>query len=120
MKYLKQFSVIITFSFIGELLHHMIPLQIPASIYGLVLLFAALVFGGVRLQQVKEAANFLIAVMPLMFIPAGVRLLESWGELRPILIPVVVILLVSTVLVMGVSGRVTQQVIRRGKKRGNE
>ena len=79
-------------------------------------LFIALMTGLVKLPQVHEAARFLIEIMPLMFIPAGVGLIDSWGELRPILLPVIVLLLVSTVLVMGVSGQVTQQMMHHGKK----
>lgn len=116
MKYLRQFLVILLFSFLGELLHFVIPLQIPGSIYGLLLLFAALLLGIVKLHQVQETAKFLIEIMPLMFVPAGVGLLESWDVLQPILVPVIVIMVVSTVLVMGVSGQVTQIVIRRNKK----
>lgn len=120
MKYLRQLWIILFFSFLGEALHALIPLQIPASIYGLVLLFAALMAGWIRLPQVQETAKFLIEIMPLMFIPAGVGLIESWGELQPILIPVLVIMVVSTVLVMGISGGVTQGIIRRSdaKKKG--
>ena len=108
MKYLRQLLMILIFSFIGEVLHAVIPIQMPASIYGLVLLFIALMTGLVKLPQVHEAARFLIEIMPLMFIPAG--------ELRPILLPVIVLLLVSTVLVMGVSGQITQQMMHHGKK----
>lgn len=88
MKYLRQLLMILIFSFIGEVLHAVIPIQMPASIYGLVLLFIALMTGLVKLPQVHEAARFLIEIMPLMFIPAGVGLIDSWGELRPILLPV--------------------------------
>lgn len=112
MKYIGQFMIILLFSFLGELMHDLIPLQIPGSIYGLVLLFAALLLGIVRLPQVKETAKLLIELMPLMFVPAGVGLINSWKELRPVLVPVVVIMVVSTVLVMGVSGQVTQIVMR--------
>ena len=111
MKYLRQFLVILLFSFVGELLHELIPLQIPASIYGLVLLFIALLAGWIRLSQVKEAAKFLIEILPLMFIPAGVGLLESWGVLKPILLPVCVIMVISTILVLGISGVVTQKMM---------
>lgn len=117
MKFLRQFLLIILFSLIGELLHALIPLPIPASIYGLVLLFAALMTGLVKLSHVKETAKFLIEIMPIMFVPAGVGLMESWGEFQAMLVPILVILIVSTVLVMGVSGQVTQTVIRMQKKR---
>ena len=117
MKYLRQLLIILIFSFIGEILHSLIPIQVPASIYGLVLLFITLLTGIIQLPQVKEAAKYLIEIMPLMFIPAGVGLLESWGDLKSILIPVLILLVVSTVLVMGVSGKVTQGMIQRSKRK---
>ena len=63
MKYLRQLLMILIFSFIGEVLHAVIPIQMPASIYGLVLLFIALMTGLVKLPQVHEAARFLIEIM---------------------------------------------------------
>lgn len=117
MKYLKQLLWILLFSFLGELLNHLIPLQIPGSIYGLVLLFAALLTGIIKLHQVRETAKYLIEIMSILFIPAGVGLLTSWDVLSPVLLQVLVIIVVSTVLVMGISGRVTQTVIRMEQKR---
>lgn len=117
MKYLRQLLIILIFSFIGEILHSLIPIQVPASIYGLVLLFIALLTGIIQLPQVKEAAKYLIEIMPLMFIPAGVGLLESWGDLKSILIPVLILLVISTVLVMGISGKVTQGMIQRSERK---
>ena len=120
MKYLRQLLIILIFSFIGEILHSLIPIQVPASIYGLVLLFIALLTGIIQLPQVKEAAKYLIEIMPLMFIPAGVGLLESWGNLKSILVPVLLLLVASTILVMGVSGKVTQGIIQRSKRKESE
>ena len=120
MKYLRQLLIILILSFIGEVLHSLIPIQVPASIYGLVLLFIALLTGIIQLPQVKEAAKYLIEIMPLMFIPAGVGLLESWGDLKSILIPVLILLVASTILVMGVSGKVTQGIIQRSKRKESE
>ncbi|MCI7242469.1 MAG: CidA/LrgA family protein [Lachnobacterium sp.] len=117
MKYLRQLLIILIFSFIGEILHSLIPIQVPASIYGLVLLFIALLTGIIQLPQVKETAKYLIEIMPLMFIPAGVGLLESWGNLKSILVPVLLLLVASTILVMGVSGKVTQGIIQRSKRK---
>ena len=117
MKYIRQFLWILLFSFAGEVLKSLIPLPIPASIYGLLLLLFALVAGLLPLESVKEISKFLIEIMPLMFIPAAVGLLESWGALSSILWQVAAATAVSTVLVMGVSGQVTQYLIRRqGRK----
>ena len=117
MKYLKQFGMILFISFLGEILRAVIPLPIPASIYGLVLMLTALLTGILPLEKVRDTGKFLIEIMPLMFIPAAVGLLDSWSALRPILLSVAVITVVTTVAVMGVSGRVTQFVIRRDRRK---
>lgn len=108
MKYLRQFSIILLISLIGEMLHSLIPLPVPASIYGLAILFTALTGGFLSLDKVKETGYFLIEIMPLMFIPAAVGLLGAYHVLMPILLPYAVITLLSTLLVMFVAGRVTQ------------
>lgn len=116
MKYLRQFLWILFFSFLGEALRALLPLPVPASIYGLVLLFAALELGILKLSAVQETGKFLIEIMPVLFIPAGAGLIDSWDALRPMCIPVIVIMIVSTVIVMAISGSVTQFVIRRGQR----
>ena len=118
MRYLKQLVIILLISFLGELLHTFIPLPVPASIYGLVLMLLALCTGVVKLASVRDTGKFLLDIMPVMFIPAAVGLLDSWGILAPVWLPVAVITVVSTVLVMGVGGLVAQWVIRREHKEG--
>ena len=116
MKFLKQFSIILFISFLGEILHTLIPLPVPASVYGLVLMLSALVTGILKLGQVRETAAFLIEIMPVMFIPAGVGLMESWSSLQPVWLPVILITILTTVLVMAVTGKVTQAMIGKEKK----
>ena len=113
MKYLRQLLIILIFSFIGEVLHSLIPIQVPASIYGLVLLFIALLTGIIQLPQVKEAAKYLIEIMPLMFIPAAVGLLEAWNIIQSVWLQYLAVPAVSTVFVMAIAGRATQYMIRR-------
>lgn len=116
MKYIKQFGIILAISFIGEICNYLIPLPIPASIYGLVILFTGLCTGWIPFESVKETGNFLIEIMPLMFIPAAVGLLNAWGILRSIWIPVLSITLLTTIIVIAVTGRVTQFMVQRGRK----
>ena len=113
MKYLRQFGIILFVSFLGEILHGLIPLPIPASVYGLVLMLIALCTGILKLKQVKETAGFLIEIMPVMFIPAAAGLLDSWPSLRPMWLPMILITLLTTVIVMAVTGLVTQFLIRK-------
>lgn len=120
MRYVKQFAIILAVTCVGEILKYFIPLPIPASIYGLVLMLVLLMTRRVRLESVKETAEFLIEIMPMMFIPAAVGLLVSWEQLRPILIPVVAITVVSTFVVMIVTGKVTDFLTRDCVEHANQ
>lgn len=115
MKFLIQFLIIIAFSFAGELLHYSLPLPIPASIYGIILLFLALELKVLKVKDIRETSSFLIAVMPVMFIPAAVGLIDSWHAIANAWLQYIVVTVVSTFIVMGASGWITQFVIRRGK-----
>lgn len=117
MKLLRQFMIILSLALAGEVLSALIPLPIPASIYGIVLLFALLVSGLLKIEQIKTVSSFLIEIMPIMFVPAAVGLMQSYHLLAPSLGAYAVIIVVSTVAVMGVSGRITQRVIRSDKEK---
>lgn len=112
MKYLKQFLIILTISFAGEILHQLLPLPVPAGIYGILLLFALLKTGILPLASVRETACFLVEIMPVMFIPAAVGIMDSWGIIAPSWLEYLTMTVVSTVIVMAVSGLVTQAVLR--------
>lgn len=117
MKYVRQFCIILLVSFLGEVLYELLPFPIPASVYGLILMLAALISGILKVNHVRETALFLIEIMPVMFIPAGVGLISSWEVLKPIVVPIAVITVLTTVIVMAVTGRVTQMVIRLEERR---
>lgn len=117
MKFVLQFLIIMVFAFLGELLHYFIPLPIPASIYGIVLLFLALELKVVKVSDIEQTSSFLIAIMPLMFLPPAVGVIESWDLIQGAWLPYVVVTVVSTVVVMAVSGRVTQRIIRKGGRK---
>ena len=120
MKYLKQFCIIIAISFVGEVLNKLVPLPIPASIYGIVILFTLLCTKVIKVSDVKEASKFLIEIMPIMFVPPAAGLLETWGVVQTGLWQYLLLTVVSTVIVMIVSGLVTQLVIKSGGKRENK
>lgn len=120
MKYLKQFLIIMLVSCIGELLYSLLPFPIPATIYGLVIMLFLLCFKIIPLHAVKETAEFLIKIMPVMFIPAGVGLIVYWSQLKEFLIPICVIIVVSSILVMLVTGKVSDLLIRKKEKSNHE
>ena len=120
MKYIKQFLIILAISFIREFLKYLLPFPIPASIYGMPVPFPGLMTGIIKLESVKETGKFLIEIMPVMFIPAGVGIMTSWGLLKPILVPVCIITVVTIVTVMAATGWVSQCIIRMNKEKGKD
>lgn len=116
MKFLKEIAIIFGITMVGEILNEWIPLPVPAGVYGLFLLLGLLCAGMVKLEDVSETGNLLLDVMPVMFIPAAVGLIEKFEELKAILIPLVVITVVSTFFVMTVTGKTTEFVLRHHKK----
>ena len=117
MKYVRQFLIILAISLAGEILKYILPLPIPASIYGIVLLFAALETRLLKIDAIRETSAFLLEIMPMLFVPAGVGLLEKWDVLRPVWLPCAAIVVVSTFTVFAAAGCTTQRVMRLRQKR---
>lgn len=120
MKYLKQFSIILLISFVGEFLHHRLPFPVPASIYGVAVLFFCLEFKVIQLSAVKDTGDFLIEIMPVMFIPPAVGLVEVWGTLYPRFFAYFATAFLSTFFVMFVSGKTAEYVANNISKRGDK
>lgn len=117
MKYIKQISIVIIISFIGELLNYFIPLPIPGSIYGMILLFILLFGGIIKMHQIEETGRFLIDIMPILFVPSAVGIMSQFEQLKSIWIEIIVITIITTFIVMGVTGLTTQTIIRMKKHR---
>ena len=114
MKYLSQFLIIMGFTLAGEALQRLIPVAIPASVYGLALLFLALCLKLVKVEQVKDVGGFLTSILPVLFVSPTVGILEHWSLIRPQLLAIALLLVGSTVLTFGLSGTLTQLLSRKG------
>ena len=117
MKYIGQLTIILGATFLGELLYALLPLPVPAGIYGLLLLVLALAFRLIRLEQVEETGDFLVQIMPVTFIPAAAGLIPAWPLLWEFLLPIVTVILVTTLLTFGVTGKVTEYILNREEKK---
>lgn len=120
MRFIKQLLIILGVTFAGEALHFLLPLPVPASIYGLVLMLLCLCFKVFPLRAVEETGDFLIDLMPALFVPATVGVMAAWDVLQPVLLQVALITFLSLIVVMAVSGQVTQWALRREAKHHQE
>ena len=115
MKYLHQAAVILLFSFLGELLHAALPLQIPASIYGMVLLFAALSLKLVKPEQVSDTGHFMVNIMAVLFVCPAVGLISCIELIKEHWLAICAVLAMSFPLTFFVTGRVTQALLKRNE-----
>lgn len=120
MKYIRQACVIFGITMIGEFLNYALPLPIPGGVYGLFLMLIALCTGVIKLSDVEETANFLLDTMSIMFVPATVGLIEHVDLLKAVIIPFSIIVVISTVIVMAVTAKVTQLLIHKTGKKENK
>ena len=117
MRYVIQLFIIICFSFVGEILHEVLPFPIPASIYGIVLLFLALELKVLKVAQIREVSTTLIISMPVMFVPPAVGLISSWENIKDNWAEYLAITFASTFAVMAIAGWTTQRIILWQKNR---
>lgn len=115
MKYIHQFLIIMLISFVGELLS-LLPLPVLASVYGLLILLFCLFTGIIKLKDIEEVADWLILIMPVLFVPSAVSLMNVGDELLGDLLVIGIVLIVSTIVVMVVTGKVAQYMIERKEK----
>lgn len=118
MKLIFQFGRILLICFLAEVMATLIPLPIPASVYGLLLMLIALGLKLIKVDQVKQASSFLVGILPILFLVPAVGIMSLWSELRAFLLPCVLAAVPVTVLVMAASGLVTQWIQNLGRKGG--
>ena len=118
MKYVLQFGVIMLFSLAGDLCHALLPLPIPASIYGMVLLFLAFASKLLKVDAVKETGAFLVSMLPLLFVIPTVGLMAYWDLIRADVFRIAVLIVVTTILTFGVSGMLTKLFRKGGEENG--
>ncbi|TCO74760.1 CidA/LrgA family protein [Marinisporobacter balticus] len=112
MKLFGQFIIIVCIWQLGEWLSKVSSLPIPGSILGMFILFSLLFFKVIKLSWVEYCGNFLLKHLAFFFIPAGVGLIASLDLLKANWLSLSIIILLSTIIVMGVTGYVVQKFIK--------
>ena len=120
MKYIWQLTIILGVSFLGEALNVLLPLPVPASIYGLIIMFILLCTKALKVESVKETSDFFLMAMPILFIVSGVGIIDYWEIIKPILFPSFIVMFVVTIIIMVATGHITQGIISASEKRRNK
>lgn len=113
MKYVKQFFIILIMAVLGGILNWLIPLPIPATVWGMLLMFIALMCGLVKLNQVEDTADFFMGIMPMLFVPLAVGLMDTWQILADHAMPIIIIVVASFFICYAVTGKTADIIISR-------
>ena len=116
MKYVKQFLIILMMAVLGGLLNWLIPLPIPATVWGMMLMFIALMCGLVKLDQVEDTADFFMGIMPMLFVPLAVGLMDTWQILADYAMPIIIIVVASFFICYAVTGKTADIIITRSSR----
>ena len=117
MKYIRQLAIILGVTFAGELVYEILNLPVPASIYGLIIMLILLESGLVKFNAIKDVGQFMLNIMTITYVPSTDRIMTAAKKLKSFLMPILISLFVITIIVMIVTGRVSQFVLERtGKK----
>ena len=115
---LREFMLIFTINYVGILLSKILHLPLPGTIASLLLLFLMLQFKVLKLEKIENAGNFLLLNMTIFFMPPTVKIIDSYDLLEKDLVKIIIIIVISTFLTMGITGKVVQMMIDYREKKG--
>ncbi|MDE1547980.1 CidA/LrgA family protein [Jeotgalibaca caeni] len=121
MRIIKQLFWIFLFALLGEIVSTAIAeiVAIPGSVIGMVLLFFALHFKWIKMEQVDEVGTWLTDNMAIFFVPAGVGLMTNFDVLGQVWVQLLVIMLVTTTIMMAFVGKLVQFVKQRAERKND-
>ncbi len=116
---LRAFVVIVCFQFAGEALSRLAGLPVPGPVVGLALLVLAALAWPALQREVEEVADLLLRHLSLLFVPAGVGVLQYLDLLRREWLPLLAVIVISTALTLAVSALAFTAMARRGGRGGD-
>lgn len=113
MKLLRQFAIILGICYLGIAVQKLFSLPLPGNIIGMIMLLICLLTGVIKMDMIEEISEFLLKHLAFFFIPAGVGLISCMGILKSYGIAIFMVCLITTIVIMAVTGMVVQMIIRR-------
>ena len=99
---------------VSSLMSHII--VIPGNIIGMVILLVLLTANILKLSMIEETSSFMLKYMGFFFVPLSVGIMESYKLIQDSIIQIIIILVISCILVMYVSCKVTDVLISYKEK----
>ena len=105
---IRQLAILLGCLALGELIITLTHIPLPSSILGMLLLTLLLKLKVIRLEWVRSISDFLVTNIGFFFVPPGVAIMLYFDIIKAQFVPIVIASVVSTVLVLAVTGWVHQ------------
>jgi len=122
LKTLRQLSIVLLILSVGQILQTKFNLFIPGTILGMMILLILLLTKIIKLKWIENITNVLLDHISIFFVPANVGVMVYLSQIKDVWAQILFIAIISTVVVMGVTGAVVQLIDRlmaRSRKEEN-
>ena len=116
MKILKELTIILFITFLGEILSKTLSLPLPGTVVGMLLLLACLITKIIKVDSLKITSNYMLDNLAFFFLPAGVGIISSLNILSGNTFKILTVIIISTLVVTVVTGLTVQGLIILQKK----
>lgn len=120
MKILRQMGIIFGILFGSHILQKSLGLPIPSTVIGMIALLIGLLSGVIKLEMIDEVSKFLLDHLIFFFIPAGVGIMTSVDMIRDKWLSILIVIVLSTIITMVVTGLTVQVLAKKSKKKLRE
>jgi holin-like protein len=109
---LASFAALLLFQCLGEGITFALRLPIPGPVVGMLLLFAALLLYPPLLDKIEATGSALLQHLSLLFVPAGVGIVATAGQVHGHWLTVILAVVISTLLTLAVTAAVMRAVMQ--------
>lgn len=117
---LNEFIILFIINYIGIIISKVFKLPIPGTIIGMVLFFILLYTKILKVEKVENAVAVLILNMTILFMPPAVKILDNIHFLDGQFIKVIILIILTTLITMGTTGKIVQFMIELTEKRKSD
>lgn len=118
--FLTQAFIFAVIMLISNGIAAIVPIPIPASVVGLVLLFVLLCLKVIKLEQVETLGTSLTSLIGFLFVPSGISVMNSLGVMQQYGVQIALVILLATIILLGATGLFSQLILSVSQKRQKE
>ncbi len=120
MKWIKQFAIIITIQMISEVLVQVLSIPLPGTVFGMGILLILLIFKVVKLKDIEGVGDFLLSILIMLYIPSAIGIIDHLDTVLPLFIPIFIVIVLSTMITLVVTGHAVQFLIGLRRRKLND